>query len=693
MSNKARHEELVRIIQQANTDYHMKDAPTMSDADYDALVQELKQIEKLEPALSDAGSLTLGVGAPAEDGFGKIAHEIPMLSLANAFTEDDMADFIGDTEYLAEPKIDGLALSITYVGGKLVHAGTRGDGAIGEDVTANVMEIDDIPKMLPAGSQLSQGKVEIRGEVYMSHATFKALNDVAEANGTKLLANPRNAAAGSLRQLDAKVTRDRKLSFFAYGWGVLDGNHKLDTQAAMMAQIAAAGFKVNEHLMVCKSYEEIRKHYNDILDQRADLGYDIDGVVIKVNSLKEQERLGFRSTTPRWAIAWKFPAERVWTTLEAIDIQVGRTGALSPVARLKPVSVGGVMVSNATLHNLDYIQGRASNGAAIRGGVDIRVGDMVSIYRAGDVIPKVGGVDLSRRPADAVAFEFPQSCPECGGACIQEGSTYICTGGLNCPAQIRERLVHLVSRAGLNIDGFGEKQVAFFLECDVLRVILPVDIFQLAYNDCHYAEKHGLEGGSWLATQEGWGKVSARKLFDAIEKARDVDFARFLYAVGIRHIGEGTSSLIAREYLSFGAFLEAARAIAAGDLAARERLLSISGIGETVANTIQHSFGPKGDYHLITQLAEEMSIKDEQPPKTEGSNIAGLTVVFTGALEKMSRSEAKKQAEALGAKVSGSVSAKTNILVAGPGAGSKMADAQKHGVKVMSEQEWLDMVG
>lgn len=693
MPQIVQHQELVKLIAQANLDYHLHDAPSLTDADYDALMIELKEIEKNHPELVTGDSPSQKVGAPAAAGFGKVAHEKAMLSLANAFTEEEMLEFAKPAEYVAEPKIDGLALSITYVDGKLLHALTRGDGAVGEDVTQNVLTISDVPQSLPEDSPLSQGRVDIRGEVYMSHETFSELNRAAEEKGAKLLANPRNAAAGSLRQLDAEITRQRKLSFFAYGWGVISKGDPAKTQAEMMALIAAAGFKVNNLLKICKSYDEIRSHYQSILGQRGTLGYDIDGVVVKVNDLAEQNRLGFRSTTPRWAIAWKFPAERVWTTLEAIDIQVGRTGALSPVARLKPVSVGGVMVSNATLHNLDYIQGRASDGSTIRGGADIRVGDTVEIYRAGDVIPKVGAVDLNKRPAEAVAYSFPATCPECGSPCAQEGSNWLCLGGLGCDAQIRERLTHLVSRAGLNIDGFGEKQVAFFFDSDVLPVKVPADIYQLAYNDEAFGSKNDLPGHSWLANQPGWGKQSARKLFDAIEASRDVELARFIYAVGIRQIGEGTAALLAREFLSWEAFKQCARLIATGDQDAADRIRSINGIGETVINAIRDCFGPKGDYGMILDLAQELKIIDEKPPQTEGSKVAGLTVVFTGTLEKMSRSDAKKQAESLGAKVSGSVSAKTDLLIAGPGAGSKAKAAAELGVKTITEDEWLALVG
>ena len=693
MTFQDRHIHLAARINQANIDYHQNDAPTLSDADYDALKRELQALEEMHPELVTADSPSQKVGATPSAAFGQIRHRIPMLSLGNAFEDEDVADFTRTTAgaeiWVAEPKIDGLALSLRYENGRLIHAATRGDGETGEDVTANARMIADIPEVLTG---LAPAVLEVRGEVYMSHETFQALNDAArDAPGARVFANPRNAAAGSMRQLDATVTRARKLSFFAYGWGEVDGV-VFETQYGAMNTLQLAGFKVNPLMKRCASGEELLAHYREILSARADLGYDIDGVVYKVDELALQKRLGFRSTTPRWAIAHKFPAERAWTRLEAIEIQVGRTGILAPVARLVPITVGGVVVSNATLHNLDYIQGRGSDGEAIRGGRDIRVGDMVEIYRAGDVIPKVGGVDLSKRPADAVPYEFPDTCPECGSPVLREGSHHVCTGGLACPAQARERLRHLVSRAALDIDGFGPKQVAFFWNSKDVTVGEAADIFTLRERDTEAGVHLGLPGPSWLAHQPGWGAASAAKLFDAIEASRQVEIDRFIYALGIRHIGENTAVLLARTYLSWESFRQAGAAIAAGHLAQIEKLRGIDGIGDAVVDALREAFTPGPGQQAIDRLASLLDISSMEPPKTEGSAVAGLTVVFTGTLTRMSRSEAKRQAEAAGAKVSGSVSARTDILIAGPGAGSKETKARDMGVRVIDEAAWIALI-
>ncbi|WP_051357686.1 NAD-dependent DNA ligase LigA [Leisingera caerulea] len=690
MSVTERHAELAGLIEQANTDYHTHDAPRVDDAVYDGWKRELLEIEALHPELATPSSPSQKVGAAPSAAFGEIRHVVPMLSLGNAFTEEDVEGFRTATAeadaYVAEPKIDGLALSLRYEGGKLVHAATRGDGETGEDVTRNALTIADIPQQLPASAPRV---LEVRGEVYMSHAVFKELNEAARnGQGSRVFANPRNAAAGSLRQQDAEVTRARKLSFFAYGWG--DVSEQLaSSHFDAMQRIAGLGFKVNPLMKRCSGSADLVSHYEQILTARADLGYDIDGVVYKVDSLELQGALGFRSTTPRWAVAHKFPAERAWTRLEAIEIQVGRTGALSPVARLAPVTVGGVVVSNATLHNLDYIQGRDSSGEMIRGGIDIRAGDFVEVYRAGDVIPKVGNVDVSKRPDDAVSFAFPATCPECGSPVRKEGSRHICTGGMVCPAQGRERLRHLVSRAALDIDGFGEKQVEFFWDCIELPVREASDIFTLSERDALCR----VPGQSWLASQPGWGAASVRKLFDAIDVSQSAELDRFIYALGIPHVGESTAALLARHYLSWNAFALACEQMAAGDTAEAESLQKIDGIGDAVVGALRAAFSHGEGLSAIKRLAGLMIIADMKAPVVSGSAVAGLTVVFTGKLVKMSRSDAKKQAEAAGAKVAGSVSAKTDILIAGPGAGSKEDKARGLGVKVIGEEAWLEMVG
>ncbi|MBW3243732.1 NAD-dependent DNA ligase LigA [Epibacterium sp. DP7N7-1] len=693
MTFQDRHIQLAARIDQANIDYHQNDAPTLSDADYDAMKRELQALEEMHPELVTADSPTQKVGATPAAAFGQIRHRIPMLSLGNAFEETDVADFTRSTAgaafWVAEPKIDGLALSLRYENGKLIHAATRGDGETGEDVTANACTIEDIPQQL---NGITPPVLEVRGEVYMSHEAFRSHNEVAkDTPGARIFANPRNAAAGSMRQLDAEVTRARKLSFFAYGWGEVDGL-SFETQYGAMRTLQELGFKVNPLMKRCASGDDLIAHYQEILTARADLGYDIDGVVYKVDDLALQKRLGFRSTTPRWAIAHKFPAERAWTRLEAIEVQVGRTGILAPVARLAPITVGGVVVSNATLHNLDYIQGRGSDGDPIRGGKDIRVGDMVEIYRAGDVIPKVGEVDLSKRPTDAQPYAFPDTCPECGSPVLREGSHHVCTGGLACPAQARERLRHLVSRAALDIDGFGPKQVEFFWNSVDLAVREASDIFTLRERDTEVGAHLGLPGPSWLASQSGWGQASAAKLFDAIDAARSVELDRLIYALGIRHIGESTAALLARTYLSWDAFRQAGEAISGGDAAQADRLREFDGIGGAVIDALREAFTPGPGQQAIDRLVSLLDISEMEPPKTEGSAVAGLTVVFTGTLTRMSRSEAKKQAEAAGAKVSGSVSAKTDILIAGPGAGSKEAKAQSLGVRVIDEAAWLDLI-
>ena len=686
--------ELARLAEAlgtANRTYHAQDNPEISDAQYDALKRRNADIEARFPHLKRSDSPTDKVGAAPAEGFSKVKHAVAMLSLGNAFEEDDVLDFDGrirkylglDAQvplaYTAEPKIDGLSLSLRYEKGVLVQAATRGDGAVGENVTANARTITDIPDRIDGAPEL----LEVRGEVYMSHADFDALNARQTAAGGKTFANPRNAAAGSLRQLDAGITKSRPLRFFAYAWGALSAP-LADTQKAAIDQLKAFGFSTNDLTELCDGPAEVIAQYRKIETQRATLGYDIDGVVYKVDDLALQARLGFRSTTPRWAIAHKFPAELAWTRLQGIDIQVGRTGALSPVARLHPVTVGGVVVSNATLHNEDYIKGLDSKGAEIRGGKDIRIGDWVQVYRAGDVIPKVADVDLSKRPADAVPFEFPDRCPECHSEALREPGDAVrrCTGGLICPAQAVEKLKHFVSRAAFDIEGLGAKQVEqFYLDGWIAE---PADIFTLR-------ERYG-SGVQQLKNREGWGEKSARKLFEAIDEKRIIPLDHLIFALGIRHVGDSASNLIALHYGSWEAF-ETAMQNAAGQCGvAWDDLIDVDGVGAVMAGSVVSAFAQERERASIDRLVAALDIQPVARPDADGSPVAGKTVVFTGTLEKMSRAEAKARAERLGAKVAGSVSAKTDLLVAGPGAGSKAKKAADLGIETLDEDGWLALI-
>ena len=701
--------ELARLadaIGRANRAYHAEDAPEISDAEYDALKRRNAQVEARFPDLKRADSPSEQVGAAPSETFSKVRHEKPMLSLGNAFDDADVADFVrsvrvwlglgGDAPlaFTVEPKIDGLSLSLLYEAGRLIRAATRGDGETGEDVTANARTIDDIPERLTG----APGRLEVRGEVYMSHADFAALNARQAAAGAKTFANPRNAAAGSLRQLDAKVTAARPLRFFAYAWGV-HSEPLADTQSAAIARLAGMGLATNPLTRRHETLEGMLAQYREIETERAGLGYDIDGVVYKVDDLALQARLGYRSTTPRWAIAHKFPAELAWTRLEAIDIQVGRTGALSPVARLQPVTVGGVVVSNATLHNEDYIAGRDAKGNEIRGGKDIRVGDWVEVYRAGDVIPKIADVDLDKRPDGAEPFVFPETCPECGSDAVREEGDAVrrCTGGLVCPAQAVEKLKHFVSRAAFDIEGLGAKQVeAFYVDGWVKE---PADIFELR-------TRYGT-GLQQLKNREGWGEKSAEKLFDAIDERRRIGLSRVIYSLGLRHVGEVVATDLARHFGTWEAFADtvdraaAEPAAAASDARARRSLLAdspawaeitgIDGIGEAVAVALTTTLSQEAERASVDRLVAHLEIEPPEARAT-GSPVAGKTVVFTGSLEKMTRAEAKARAEALGAKVSGSVSAKTDLVVAGPGAGSKAKKAAELGVETLDEDGWLALI-
>jgi DNA ligase (NAD+) len=682
---------LARVLAQANTAYHTNDAPELSDAEYDRLKRRNAAIEERFPHLKLAESPTERVGAAPADGFSKVKHAVSMLSLANAFEDSDVLEFderirkyLGvaadaPLRYTAEPKIDGLSLSLRYENGALVQAATRGDGAVGENVTANARTIGDIPQQLDGAPTL----LEVRGEVYMSHADFEALNARQVAACSKPFANPRNAAAGSLRQLDAEITSGRPLKFFAYAWGALS-EPLSDSQFGAISKLASLGFSTNPLTALCDTPSQMIDHYRKIEEQRATLGYDIDGVVYKVDDLTLQDRLGFRSTTPRWAIAHKFPAELAWTRLEDITIQVGRTGALSPVARLAPVTVGGVVVSNATLHNEDYISGLDSKGAQIRDGKDIRIGDWVQVYRAGDVIPKIADVDLTKRPDDAAPYVFPTVCPECGSDAIREEGDAVrrCSGGLICPAQAVEKLKHFVSRAAFDIDGLGAKQVEQFYADGWIAE--PADIFTLR-------DRYG-SGLQQLKNRDGWGEKSADKLFQAIEDKRSIPLDRLIFGLGIRHVGEAASNLLALHYGNWPDFETAMTAAHDGSGEAWDDLISVDGVGKVMAQSLVNTFAQEAERASIDRLVGSLDVQPVARPDTSGSPVAGKTVVFTGTLEKMTRAEAKARAERLGAKVAGSVSAKTDILVAGPGAGSKAKKAADLGIETLDEDGWLALI-
>lgn len=683
--------ELAAALGAANRAYHQQDAPDLTDAEYDRLKRRNAEIEAQFPDLKRDDSPTEQVGAAPAEGFSKVRHAVAMLSLSNAFDAEDVNEFdarirkyLGlnaeaDLTYTAEPKIDGLSLSLRYENGVLVQAATRGDGAVGENVTANARTINDIPKNIESAPDV----LEVRGEVYMSHADFEALNTRQNERGAKPFANPRNAAAGSLRQLDSEITRGRPLRFFAYAWGEISAP-LADTQIGAIERLKALGFATNPLTQTCDGPSELVAHYQTIEEQRTTLGYDIDGVVYKVNDLSLQERLGFRSTTPRWAIAHKFAAELAWTRLTAIDIQVGRTGALSPVARLQPVTVGGVVVSNATLHNEDYISGLDSKGEVIRDGKDIRVGDWVQVYRAGDVIPKIADVDLTKRPDDAVPFAFPHICPECQSEAVREPGDAVrrCVGGLICPAQAVEKLKHFVARGAFDIEGLGAKQVEQFYSDGWITE--PADIFTLR-------SRYG-EGLQQLKNREGWGEKSATNLFDAIDEKRKIPLSRLLFALGIRHVGEAASNLIALHYGTWPTF-EAAMAEATGlEGSAWDDLIGVDGVGQVMAQSLVNAFAEPRERASIDRLVAQLDIEESKRADTAGSPVAGKTVVFTGTLEKMSRAEAKARAERMGAKVSGSVSAKTDILVAGPGAGSKAKKAAELGIETLDEDGWLALI-
>jgi DNA ligase (NAD+) len=679
---KKEHARLGAEIAAHDRRYYDEDAPTVSDADYDELRRRYTALERAHASLVDAQSLNRKVGVAPSARFAKIRHAAPMLSLDNAFADEDVADFaarirrflrLGDEEeiaFSAEPKIDGLSMSLRYEDGVLVSGATRGDGSVGEDVTANVKTLEDIPKKLKGRG--TPAICEVRGEVYMTKRAFLALNKRQAEIGGQVFANPRNSAAGSLRQKDPSITASRPLGFFAYAWGEMS-EMPSDTQSGMVKWFETCGFKTNPLTRMCRSVDALLKFHREIEEERASLDYDIDGVVYKVDRLDWQERLGFVSRNPRWAIAHKFPAEKATTLVKDIEIQVGRTGALTPVAKLEPVTVGGVVVQNATLHNEEEIKR-----------LGVRIGDTVTIQRAGDVIPQVLDVVLDKRPRGAKPFEFPKKCPcplhtdvvretIAGG---EEGARAHCTGEFACPYQAIEHLKHFVSRRAFDIDGLGEKQIELFYEREWVRE--PADIFTLeARNETIKLEE-----------AEGFGETSVRNLFAAIAARREISLERFIYALGVRHVGETTALALARGYGAWDAFHAACLKLAKGDEESRQEMDALDQIGDTVIGSLRDYFGEEHNSQRVERLAREVRIRDAEKPRADHP-LAGRTIVFTGSLEKMTRDEAKASAERLGAKVSGSISKKTDLVVAGAGAGSKLAKAREFGVETIDEEEWL----
>jgi DNA ligase (NAD+) len=690
------HVRLEAEIKKHDEAYYQKDAPVISDAEYDALRQRYEAIEARFPDLRTLQSLSLKVGAAPSRGFAKVRHAMPMLSLQNAFSTEDVTDFVARIRrflnlkdddavvFTAEPKIDGLSMSLRYEDGALVTAATRGDGSEGEDVTTNIRTLKEVPQQLKGRNV--PAICEVRGEVYMTKPDFLALNRRQAAAGEPVFANPRNSAAGSLRQKDPAITASRPLYFFAYSWGEMS-EMPANSQSSMLKWLGQIGFRTSPLWKICRSDQEMLAYHADIETRRAALEYDIDGVVYKVDRLDWQQRLGFVSRSPRWAIAHKFKAEKATTVLRGIEIQVGRTGVLTPVAKLEPVTVGGVVVQNATLHNEDYIRGIGNNGEPIRDS-DIRIGDTVVVQRAGDVIPQVLEVVLDKRPKDAKPYHFPKKCPcllktdvvreQIAGG--EEGARARCTGEFACPYQRIEHLKHFVSRRAFDIDGLGEKQIELFYERGWVRE--PAEIFTLE------ARNRDIK----LEEEEGFGEVSVGNLFNAIRSRREIALDRFIYALGVRHIGDTTALALARGYGSWKAFHDACVALANGDAETRDEMDALDQIGDTVIDALATYFNEPHNRGIVERLTREVRILDAERP-TKHSAVGGKTVVFTGSLEKMTRDEAKAMAERLGAKVAGSVSKKTDYVVAGPGAGSKLDGAKKLGVAVLSEDQWFELVG
>jgi DNA ligase (NAD+) len=693
---KVEHMRLALELEGHDKRYYQEDAPSITDAEYDALRQRYDAIEKRFPEFVTSESPSQKIGAAPSGRFKKVRHAVPMLSLDNAFAEQDVLDFVGRIErflklsddkidFSAEPKIDGLSMSLRYEGGDLVTAATRGDGAVGEDVTANIRTLEDVPQKLKGRNV--PDICEVRGEVYMTKHAFLALNERQKAAGDTIFANPRNSAAGSVRQKDPSITASRPLGFFAYSWGEMSAMPE-GTQSGMIGWFERCGFKTNPLTKLCHSVEHLIAFHRKIEEQRAELDYDIDGVVYKIDRIDWQERLGFVSRTPRWAVAHKFPAERAMTVLKDIEIQVGRTGSFTPVGKLEPVGVGGVIVQNVTLHNEDYIKGIGNKGELLREGRDIRLGDTVVIQRAGDVIPQVVDVVIDKRPKGAKEFHFPKKCP-CPlhtdvvreeTATGEEGSRARCTGEFACPFQKIEHLKLFVSRRAFDIDGLGEKQLQYFFDEGWVKE--PADIFTLQKRNAKLK----------LEEIEGYGETSVRNLFAAVESRRRIALERFIYALGMRHVGETTALALARGYGSWDAFHDACLKVAKGDEETIAEMDALDQIGDTVIKSVAAYFGESHNRGVVERMKKEVTVLDAEKPKSS-SAVAGKTVVFTGSLEKMTRDEAKARAERLGAKASGSVSKKTDYVVAGPGAGSKLAEAKKHGVPVLTEDDWLKLIG
>ncbi len=663
--------------------YYQQDNPYLTDAEYDSLKKRNEEIEARFPELIRPDSPSKKIGAPLQSGFKKVTHRFPMLSLADVFSIEEVEDFVqgvkrflnsaADITFMAEPKIDGLSFSARYKNGRFVQGATRGDGVVGEDITENLKTIRNFPQKLNGNYPEI---LEVRGEVYMKKSDFFALNEKYEAEGKKTFANPRNAAAGSLRQLDAKITAERNLSIFAYTWGEVS-ERKWDSQADFFNHLKAWGFPINEHNRLCPTIKDIDENFQHLMEIRADLDYDIDGVVYKVNDIKLQERLGFLTRTPRWAIAHKFPAEQAITKIENIRIQVGRTGALTPVADLEPINVGGVIVSHATLHNEDEIRRK-----------DIRIGDSVIIQRAGDVIPQIVQVLLDKRPSDSQEFIFPNTCPICGAHAIREEDEAIrrCTGGLSCPAQAKERIIHFVSKEGFDIAGLGSSIIEDFYNDGILRT--PADIFSIERrntSDDLFAAQQG--SVLHLEQREGWGKKSVENLFKAINAKRKISLPRFIYALGIRQVGAATARLLAQNYGTFEHFMTEMKAKETG------ALVTIDGIGASMATDMVEFFQEEHNLKIIEQLLQEITVEEYHDDSRNDSPLSGKTVVFTGTLEKMTRSEAKALAQKLGAKVAGSVSSKTDYVIVGADAGSKATKAAELGIKILSENDFAQLVG
>ena len=662
--------------------YYRNDAPELSDADYDALRRRNTALEARFPTLIRSDSPSLRVGSAPAEAFSKVTHALPMLSLDNAMAEDEVREFVARIRrflslpadaplpFVAEPKIDGLSCSLRYEGGLLVRGATRGDGTVGEDVTANVRTIRDVPQRLATTEP--PPVLEVRGEVYMDRRDFMALNARREAEGEPPFMNPRNAAAGSLRQLDSRVTAARPLRFFAYAWGEAEPAIT-GTYSGFLTQLTQMGFRVNPATTRCEDVDGLLAFQRRIGEERHALPYDIDGVVDKLDRIDLQERLGFVGRAPRWAIAHKFPAQQAETLVNAIAIQVGRTGALTPVAELDPITVGGVVVARATLHTQDYIEGK-----------DIRVGDTVVIQRAGDVIPQVVEVVLAKRPDGAVPFVFPDHCPQCGSLAVRPEGEAIrrCTGGLICPAQLTERLRHFVARGAFDIEGLGRKQVPQLLEAGLIKG--PVDLFRLAEDQQKLATLAGLDG---------WGAKKIAKLKAAVAARRRISLERFIYALGIRFVGEVNARVLARHYGAFAPWRAAMLRLAADDPETRDELDNVDGVGSVLIEALREFFLEPHNLEALDQLAAEIDIEATAPRRASASPLSGKTVVFTGTLEQMSRAEAKARAETLGAKVAGSVSRSTDYVVAGTDAGSKLGKAREYGVEILSEAEWLAIAG